>query len=525
MFFLSKLLSIINNRNKKPEYKPGNKTPFTKDIEANLKAINSILADCDDVIYREFYPKSKKGEKLYLIYADEITDKSLLDEFVLQPLIQNTGAFKTDDIFINNLRKNISNSLPVSQLKEYSYIEDAVVGIISGYAVLVIEGNEKAIGIEAIFVPTRNISEPTTDPSVRGPKESFNELIRTNISLVRHRIKDPRLKLKYRRIGSRSKTMIAILFFEDIVDRRILDQVNIKLDKLNIEFLLSSGQLAELIEDRKYSLFPQIQFTERPDTVCGSIVEGRVVLLVDGSANALILPVTLMALLLVAEDYHIRPSIAGFTRIIRMSALLVSILLPSLYIAITSYNPELIPLPLALFIASTREGVPFTAFVEAFSMEITFELLREASVRLPRAIGSTIGIVGGLVIGQAAVAAGLVGPVMVVVVALTAIASFAIPNYEIAAAFRIIRFLLMVLSSIYGLYGVVLGFILVMIHLVNIKSFGVPYMAPLAPFIYKDLKDTLIRISWQDLEGKKPKHINPQEQQIQEGGNNHGNKG
>jgi spore germination protein len=289
----------------------------------------------------------------------------------------------------------------------------------------------------------------------------------------------------------------------------VSEELEEKINKINIDAVLDSGYIQQFIEDRHFTPFPQVQVTERPDVVAGSVYEGRIAVLVDNSPFALILPVTLTALFQSAEDYYSRSTVTTFVRNLRILSGIISLLAPAMYIALISFNPGIIPTKLLLSIAATREGVPFPAFMEAFIMELTLEFLREAGVRLPRAIGSTIGIVGGLVIGQAAVSAGIVSPIMVIVVALTAIASFSIPNYEMAAGFRLIRFILMILASIYGLYGIVLGIIATLVHLVNIKSFGTPFLTPYAPLFVEDMKDGIfLKLPWQNLR-KRPRHLDP----------------
>ena len=240
--------------------------------------------------------------------------------------------------------------------------------------------------------------------------------------------------------------------------------------------ILESGYIEQLIEDNIFSPFPQTQATERPDAAAGAVLEGRVVIIVDNSPFVLIVPTTLPGLFMSPEDYYQRWLVSSFVRVIRVAAGLVSMILPALYIAITSYQPDIIPYRFALSIAGSREGVPFPAFIEAFLMEVTLELLREAGVRLPDPLGATIGIVGGIVIGQAAVTAKIVSPVMVIIVSVTAISSFIIPNYGVTTGFRLLRFALMIFATVLGLYGIMLGIILVLIHLVNLKSFGVPYL-------------------------------------------------
>lgn len=494
------------------EYDPNTKTPLLEDIDANIGIIKNILHGSDDIIYREFKEGGEHGTRMFMVYIDGLVDKILLDHFVMTPLMITTRIAKPDFSEIKDkiAEATKSSGMAVSDFKEFENIEQLIGFVLSGETALLIDGYKKVLIVATKLWPARGISEPQTEILVRGPRDGLTETFRMNTALVRRRIRDPRFKVKQKQIGLRSRTDIALLYIEDIVDKNVLEELNNKLDKINIDAILDSGYIEEFIEDKNYSPFPQIQSTERPDVVAAAVYEGRIGILVDNTPFALIVPTALPAFFQSPEDYYSRTVLSTFLRFIRLFSGILSILAPALYIAITSFNPGIIPSKLALSIAATREGVPFPAFVEAIIMELTFELLREAGVRLPRAIGSTIGIVGGLVIGQAAVSANIVSPIMVIVVAITAIASFAIPNYEVSAAFRIMRFSLMICAAIYGLYGIVLGGIAILIHLASLTSFGVPYMSPVTPFNAGDMKDTFYRTSWKNFK-RRPKHYSPQD--------------
>lgn len=492
------------------EYIPDNKTPLKEDIDSNIRAVKNAFKDCDDMVYRDFRVGGIDGVKMFLFCIDGLIDKNLIDNYVMSPLMISTRIVKPD---LDEIRNRISDAtknsgMTVSDFKEFENIEEAITFVLSGETALFIDGYNKVLIIATKFWPARGIAEPTTETVVKGSKDGFTETMRMNTALVRRRIRDPRFKLKQKQIGVRSKTDIAIMYIQDIVDNMVLEELNKKISKINIDAVLDSGYLEQFLEDKKYSIFPQIQTTERPDVVAAAVYEGRIGIIVDNSPFAIIVPSSINAFFQSPEDYYTRPIIASFTRLIRLIGGIIAIISPALYIAITSFNPGIIPSRLALSIAATREGVPFPAFIEAIIMEFTFELLREAGVRLPRPIGSTIGIVGGIVIGQAAVSANIVSPIMVIVVAITAIASFAVPNYEIASAFRLTRFFLMICAAVYGLYGVVLGGAAVLIHMTNLKSFNVPFLSPVSPFSFRDMKDTLFRTSWSNMKNR-PSIYNP----------------
>lgn len=517
-------MKIFKKEKEEPviERLPDTETRISEFIDLNITYLKDQFKDCNDMIFREFSTGGPDGRRMFLACIDGLSDKMLVDHFVLTPLMVTTRGVKPEyeEIKTRILEVTKTTSMTASDFRETEKMEDCLVMIMSGESVLFIDGYDKALIIASRAWPARGPSEPSSETVIRGPRDGLVETMRFNTALVRRRIRDTRFKVKQLQCGTRSKTDIAILYIDDIVDKRVLEQVEREIKAINIDAIMDSGYIQQFLEKRGLTPFPQIQTTERPDVIAGAVYEGRVGIIVDNSPFALIVPATLNAFFQSAEDYYSRSAITSFVRQMRMVAGILSIVGPGLYIALTSFNPGIVPSSLILSIAQSREGVPFPAFIEAAIMEITFELLREAGIRLPRPIGSTIGIVGGLVIGQAAVSAGIVSPIMVIVVALTAIASFAIPNYEVAAGFRLVRFLLMVFSAVYGLYGVVLGLILMLIHLVNIKSFGVPYLAPMAPLFPADLKDSVfVRLPWK-YSWKRPEHIDPQDEIRQGGGKN-----
>lgn len=512
-----------NSTNKKDNSE--NKTRIDTDIDINIKIIKETLKDCGDMVFREFNLGAIEERKVFLFYIDGMADRNLLNNFVMTPFMLTSRLVKPnyDEIKDSLFEITKNSAMAVTDFKEIEYIEDAINFVLTGETSILIDGYDKGFMVATKAWPARGIGEPSAETVIRGSRDGFVETFRFNTDLVRRRIRDPKFKILQRQIGERSKTDVAVMYIDDIVDKRVLEDLNKRLDEIEIDAIMDSGYVQQLIENRSLSPFPQTQVTERPDVVSAALYEGRVAVIVDNSPFALILPVTLTALFQSPEDYYSRSTISTFIRIVRLIAGVLSFLAPALYIAITSYDPGIIPSKLALSIAASREGVPFPAFAEALIMEFTFELLREAGVRLPRPIGSTIGIVGGVVIGQAAVSAGIVSPIMVIVVTMTAISSFAIPNYEVSTALRLIRFLMMIVAAIYGLYGVTLGVIALLIHLVSIKSFGTPFMSPLAPFEPEDIKDSpFVRLPWYYFK-RRPRHLDPNDL-VRQGGNNNDSK-
>ena len=314
--------------------------------------------------------------------------------------------------------------------------------------------------------------------SVRGSKESFTESFRVNTVLIRRRIRDTRLKSKQMTVGVRSKTDVALMYMEDLVRPAILDEVLKRLERFQIDAILDSSYLEALTEEEWFSPFPQYQSTERPDKAASALLEGRLVLVVDNSPMVLLLPATFPCFFQASDDYYDRWDAANFVRLLRYAAAFAAVLLPGLYIALAGFHPEALPLSFALSFAASREGVPFILPVEVIVMELAFELLREAGIRLPGPMGSTLGIVGGLIIGQAAVDAHIVSPVVVILVALTALSAFTIPNELFASAFRMIKFYFIIAASLGGFVGLTAAVLTVLVHLSGLKSFGVPYMMP-----------------------------------------------
>jgi spore germination protein KA len=353
------------------------------------------------------------------------------------------------------------------------------------------------------------VEEPQSQTVIRGPKEGFTENIRTNTALIRRKIKSPDLWIINRKIGRQTQTDVSVMYLHGIADEKIVNEILQRLDRIDTDSILESGYIEEFIQDRTFTPFPTITNTERPDAVAGAVLEGKVAILVDGTPFVLIAPITIFKLFQSSEDYYQKHDIATFLRLLRMVSFVISMLLPSLYIAITTFHQQMLPTLLLISLAAQREGVPFPALVEAFAMEITFEVLREAGVRMPRAIGSAISIVGALVLGQAAVQAGLVSAAMVIIVSFTAIASFVAPSISISNSARLLRFGFMILAATLGLFGIIAGMIAVLIHLSGLRSFGIPYLVPVAPFIPSDQKDTLIRVPWWAMK-RRPRLINTQ---------------
>lgn len=466
-------------------------------VDDNLTNIKNVFKDNSDIVYREFYIGKYKA---VFIYIDGLGDKVLLDDYVLQSAM----------IYGNNVEDVTEikdRLLTVSDIKEEKELSKAIDLLLSGDTIMFIDGIDLCYVISTRLWPSRGVGEPASETVIRGARDGFTETIRFNTALIRRRIKDTRLKFIPKTFGVRSKTDSVIVYIDDIVNRDILNELTIRLEKIHIDAIMDTGYIEQMIEDNKYSPFPQVQVTERPDVVAAALYEGRIAILADNSPNAIIVPATLPTLCQSPDDYYQRWVYSSLIRLIRFLAIIVSLIMPALYVAVTSFHTSIIPTKLAYSIAASREGVPFPAFVEAIIMEISIAFLTEATVRLPKPIGSTIGIVGGLIIGQAAVSAGIVSQIMIIIVSITILASFATPNYEVNSAIRFIRFMLIIAASIVGLYGIAFGLIILLIHLIRLKSFGIPYLSPIVNPSMEDQKDVFVRMPFEFFK-KRPEFMN-----------------
>ncbi|WP_088035068.1 spore germination protein [Evansella clarkii] len=464
---------------------------LSNNLKETVESLLKIFGDSNDIVQRDF--KIAKTKSAVLFYIEGLSDADSIEEDVVKPLqqIKSEAINEQKDEVI---KQAIQDSINLTQIDFSANFEDAILPFMSGKSLLVVDGLAKLIILGTITYENRGIEEPQSEVLIRGPRDGFIENLPTNIVLIRRRIRDPNLTIQLGKLGRRSKNDFAIIYIKGITDESLVEEVRYRISCIDRATIEESGTIEQLIEDNVLSPFPQILQTERPDKAAASLNNGQVIILVDGTPFSLITPITFEQLFKSTEDYYDRWQIGSLIRMLRYSAAFIALFLPSLYIAMISYHQGMIPTTLALSIAGAREGVPFPAFVEALLMELTLELLREAGVRLPRAVGQTIGIVGGLVIGDAAVRAGIVNPIMVIVVALTAIASFAIPAYNVSITLRMLRFFLMLLAASFGLFGIIIAYIAINIHLVGLRSFGRYYTSPFAPYRFIDLMDTVIRM-------------------------------
>lgn len=471
---------------------PAIESKISDKLDDNESAIKQLFVNCSDLIVRRLHIFG--STPAMVVYLEVLIDKQLWDTGFLEPLmLQDPVPIDSPHQLSEQLNYKLASTV---QPQIALNINEVVQLLLRGEVVLFVEASTEAFSFKVRDKLHRQLEEPSTEAGIRGPRYGFIEKLEINLTLLRQRIRTPRLKIEKLCVGGLSQTDVAIVYIEDIAHQSVVDEVKQRISNIDMGSVLESGYIEELISDQPYSPFPTIQATQRPDLVSASLVEGKVAVLIDGSPVVLILPISFWFGFQSAEDYYMKFIYATMLRWLRYLFAFLAMALPSIFIAITTFHQEMIPTSLTLSLAAAREVVPFPAVVEALIMEITFEALREAGIRLPRPVGQTISIVGALVIGQAAVQAGIISAPKIIVVSVTGIASFLIPNPSMSQAISIFRFPLMLFAASFGLYGVVVGLIAVLIHLVNLRSFGVPYMTPLAPFNLTGLSDVLFRAPW-----------------------------
>lgn len=481
---------INNNKTSNPQSTKNESLNIGCNITENEEIFKRIFLNSSDILFRQIDIHGQT--KMLLIYVDGMVDTDLIISNVLEPLMyeglpQGLGS-------IENLAQMFEKErISVLQMKKLSNREDIAEHILKGNLAILVNGESMALLADVKKIETRSISEPTMEPALRGSRESFTENLRTNTTMLRRIIASPKLKIESLKIGELTKTDVAVVYIKGIVTESVLSEVLYRIKQIKTNGILESGIIEQYIEETHFSPFPQILNSERPDVVSAGLLEGRVAILTNGTPIALMVPMTFWAGLQAPDDYHQRFMFVVMIRWIRYIFTIFSLLLPSLYIALTNFHPEMLPADLMLNIAALRERAPFPTLIEVLLMEFMFEALQEAGIRLPKQIGPLVSIVGALVLGEAAVSAGIISAPVVIVVSASGIASFIIPRYSFSFPMRMLRIPLMVLSGIFGLFGTAIGISTIFIHLLQLSSFGTPYLAPVAPSNKHRLKDVLIR--------------------------------
>ncbi|MFO8060772.1 MAG: spore germination protein [Bacillota bacterium] len=491
--YLRKILS--RRRRSSTESGKSNETPLSANLSVNLKALRGTFSEASDFVVKEFHLGGQPSQRMAIVYIDNMTDGDMIRNTVLTPLMILARPVFTGKRPEKNLYNDIRSALmPAQEMSNLATVEEVIRSILDGDAALLANGLRSGIRVETRGFETRNIEEPTSEVAIRGTREGMQETAAENVVLIRRRLKCSSLAVERFTVGRRSRTDVRILYVRDVAPAAVVDEIRRRLESIDVDVVHASRTIQEFIADSPFSIFPTVKATERPDTAVACLVEGRVVLLVDNDPFVLIMPMEFWAFFSSAQDYNFHFYIPSVLRVLSFGAFLLASLLTPIYVALITFHQELIPLTLLLNIAATEAGVPLPAAVNAFGVEVVLEVLREAGARLPRAIGQAVSIVGAIVLGQAAVQAGFVSPGLVIVAATAAIFSFAVPQYEVTTAWRLMRFPLLALASTLGFYGVAWGVVIIVFHLASLKSFGVPYLALYSPGRVSELGDQIIML-------------------------------
>lgn len=462
-------------------------------LAENKAAFQQIFSDCADIKMRDMFVGDQQQIACMAAYIEVTGGSAMFEKSLVGRLLNDLCRCGRQEVY----RRLEQNALGLSDVTPYTSIMDAAIGMLTGDIILFVDGYDKALKIPDKGYPGTGVKDTSSEKVIRGSNEGFTESIKANTALIRKRIRSPKVKIREKILGVRSRTNVDLIYMEDLICPQVLEEIERRLEQFEIDGILDSGIVEQLSEENWYSPFPQFQTTLRPDRAAMAVLEGRIVLLSDNSPVALILPTDYNSFLKTSDDYYNRWEIASLERWLRYIASFFAMALPGMYLVVSNFHTQILPTTLLLSFAAAREGVPFPGVVEILLMEVSFELLREAGIRMPGNLGSTIGIVGGLIIGQAAVEANLVSPIVVIVVAFTALCSFAIPNEEFATAFRLLKFFFIAMCAWLGFFGFLVGMLTVLIHLSHLTSFGIPYLMPFVAadlHEYQDERDSMVRL-------------------------------
>ncbi|GAB1801374.1 spore germination protein [Priestia megaterium] len=486
-----KYLLKSSNREKTPDCSAA---PLYDDVNKNIERLLNELGNSSDISFRMVESPYQKTLKAAVIHLDGLADENIINENIMTPLIQWLKE-SNQVVTVKEIEEQIPQILTVSQLTIKENWHEFVSAVLTGDTVILLNGSSKIFIGNTKKLQSRAVTEPTSQTVVRGPKDSFTENLRTNTSLIRARIQDSNLRLDSMKIGSVTQTDIGIMYIQGNADERIVEEIKERLKEIKVDGVLESNYIEEFIRDDRTTIFPLLLNTERPDAVVGNLLEGRIAIIVQGTPFVLIAPAIFSQFFQSPEDYYQNYYISSFLRILRFGSFFLSMYASAIYLALITHHQGLIPNTLMVSLMAQRERVPFPAIVEMIVMELAFEMLREAGIRMPRAIGPAVSIVGALILGQAAVEAGFVSAAVVIIVAISAISNFTLPSTSIVNAARGFRFILILISAFIGLYGILLMTLCIWLHISSLRSFGIPYFSPFAPFDFKEQKDTLVRFS------------------------------
>ncbi|WP_066636281.1 spore germination protein [Desulfolucanica intricata] len=478
----------VKKPKKAGEFKKTTKDQITEwviqaDLKINKERIETLfhIPLNKDVVIREFKLASTPPLNAFLVFMEGMSDKNVINNSILKPLMLMSNLEPVNGIKLDTCKKVLQNYLPSNQVEILIEYKDVVTSVTAGATVIFFEGASCCIAAETKGYQHRSVEAARTEQVVQGPQEGFVENLRSNTALIRRIIHSEHLITEFQQLGKRNNSNVAIMYLKNLANPKLIKEVKRRISGIKADYVPETGILEEFIEDHPFSLIPQTIKTERPDRVASMLVEGKVAIIVDNTPFVMVVPGTLFDFLHSPEDHYVRFVYGFWLRLIRVAAVFLTMLLPAFYVAIATFHQEMIPTDLLLSITASKERVPFPTIVELLLMELAFELVREAGVRVPGVIGPTLGIVGTLILGQAAVSASIVSPILIIVVAVTGLSSYAIPNYAASFGFRFMRFIFIFLAAGLGFFGISTGLFLLLCLLLSMKSFGVPYLAPIAP--------------------------------------------
>lgn len=493
---------------------------FTTVLAENEKLLQTVFRDCGDIEFRTFTAGIRKA---LLVYLKGMSDTSNLENNVIKPLMSQTAPENANTAVLPDLLQDMKavagQILGAASVTVLNKASSGIEAVMTGNALLLLDGLAESLSISAAKYVKREIGAPYNEYALQGPDEAFNESMNDNISLIRRRSRDTNLKIRITKVGESTKTSVAILYVANLVKPGLVEEVERRVGLIKIDKILSAAVIEQFIVDHPWSPFPQVQTTERPDKMVAALYEGRVGIMVDGTPVELLVPCTYNALMQATDDYTMQPIITSLIRLSRNAAAFLAIYLPAIYVAIVSYHPGMMPTTMAISVAELRARTPFPSFLEAIMMEVLLELIQEAIIRLPFKLTGAASMIGAFIIGNTVVQAGLINPLLVVVIATTAIASYSMPSYTFSMALRWTRVPMLVLASILGLYGVILGVLAVTVHLCSLRSFGESYLGGMFNIdLLSDWKDSVVKLPDKLLK-KRPKEFGSQNR-IRIGDNN-----
>lgn len=459
-----------------------------KKVDVIIETIKEKNGNSCDIYSRTF---EINGKKVGYVFLESVANDDKISNYLNKSLGIDIRSKK--NIF-DNLFNNLQNTIPNSKLKVINTYDDIFYHLFSGFTCIFVDGYNKAITIETKANLDRAVSESSSEPVLKGPKDSFNENFHTNIGLIRKRIKDTNLQFTEVRVGRRSQTKVAIGYIKDIADKKKVNKLLKKLKNINIDGIVDSSYLRELIIEKKPSILPQVVSTERPDNVVISLLNGKIAIIVENTPYVLLVPSVLADFFQSSEDSYSKPFNASFTRILRYIAFIIAIITPGIYIAVMNYNMEVLPNLLLISFAIQKEGVPFPTVVEVAIMIIAYSILKEADTRKPQIMGASISIVGALILGEAAVSASIISPIVVIIISLSAVSGMAFNDPDIINGIRLWRILFMIFGVTFGLIGILIGIIMFIAKLASLETLDTPYLDPISPFKLKDWKHEIIRV-------------------------------